>query len=203
MLGAYVTETIQGLSDLVAFQAVGRRRDGFMRAVRGLSADPPRRCSRDLSSQTAQLEIATGLGGLAVAVVGAWLVAEQQLAATTLPLLILLALASFLPISEIAQVSRQLADTIASTRRFYAVHQEVPAVRDGPARPPAPVGGSAIRFAEVGFAYPGARRPALDGVSARHPGRRDGGDRRPVGRRQDDARQPAAALLGPGDRATS
>ncbi len=26
--GAYITETIQGLSDLVAFQAVGRRRDG-------------------------------------------------------------------------------------------------------------------------------------------------------------------------------
>src|SRR6185295_7627396 len=35
LLGAYITETIQGLSDLVAFQAVGRRRDGFMRAVRG------------------------------------------------------------------------------------------------------------------------------------------------------------------------
>ena len=119
---------------------------------------------RDLSSQTAQLEIATGLGGVAVAVVGAGMVAQGQLAATTLPLLILLALASFLPISEIAQVSRQLADTIASTRRYYAVHQEEPAVRDGPARPPAPVGGSAIRFDDVAFAYPGARRPALDGV---------------------------------------
>jgi ABC-type multidrug transport system fused ATPase/permease subunit len=119
----------------------------------------------DLSSQTAQLEIATGLGGLAVASVGAWLVAEHQLAATTLPLLILLALASFLPISEIAQVSRQLADTIASTRRFHAVQHEVPAVQDGPSRPPAPVGGSAIRFEDVGFAYQGARRPALEGVS--------------------------------------
>jgi len=119
----------------------------------------------DLSSQTAQLEIATGLGGLAVASVGAWLVADNQLAATTLPLLILLALASFLPISEIAQVSRQLADTIASTRRLHAVQHEVPAVRDGPARPPAPVGGSAIQFADVGFLYPGARRPALDSVT--------------------------------------
>ncbi len=89
----------------------------------------------DLSSQTAQLEIVTGLGGLAVAVVGAWLVSDGQLAATTLPWMILLALAAFLPISEIAQVSRQLADTIASTRRAYAVHQEEPAVRDGrPAR---------------------------------------------------------------------
>src|SRR5207245_11613329 len=116
------------------------------------------------SPQTAQLEIATGLAGLAVASVGAWLVADNQLAATMLPLLILLALASFLPISEIAQVSRQLADTIASTRRYYAVQREEPAVVDGPLRPPAPAGGSAIRFEGVTFAYPGTRRPALADV---------------------------------------
>jgi ATP-binding cassette subfamily C protein CydCD len=74
-------------------------------------------------------------------------------------------LASFLPISEIAQVSRQLADTIASTRRLFAVHHEKPAVVDGALRPPAPVGGSTIRFDDVDFTYPGARRHALDGVS--------------------------------------
>jgi len=164
MLGAHVTETIQGLSDLVAFQAVERRRDDFMDAV-WVYQQTRLRLLGDLSAQTAQLEIATGLGGLAVAVVGAWLVADHQLAATTLPLLILLALASFLPISEIAQVSRQLADTIAATRRFYAVHHEVPAVRDGPSRPPAPVGGSAVRFEGVAFSYPGARRPALSGIT--------------------------------------
>jgi ATP-binding cassette subfamily C protein CydCD len=164
MLSAYVTETIQGLSDLVAFQAVGGRRAGFMNAV-GEYQRTRVTLLTDLSSQTAQLEITTGLGGLAVAIVGAWLVADQQLAATTLPLLILLALASFLPISEIAQVSRQLADTIASTRRLHAVNAEQPAVSDGPLHPQAPKGGSAIRFEGVGFAYPGARRPALEGVA--------------------------------------
>ncbi len=164
MLGAHVTETIQGLSDLVAFQAVGRRRASFMEAVRDYQKTRLTLLG-DLSSQTAQLEIATGLGGLAVAVTGAWLVADHQLAATTLPLLILLALASFLPISEIAQVSRQLADTIASTRRLHAVAARGAGGADGPARPPAPVGGSAIRFEDVGFAYQGARRPGARGVS--------------------------------------
>jgi ATP-binding cassette subfamily C protein CydCD len=72
-----------------------------------------------------------------------------------------LALASFLPISEIANVSRQLADTIASTRRYYAVQREKPAVVDGSLRPPAPAGGSAIRFEGASFSYPDARRPAL------------------------------------------
>jgi ATP-binding cassette subfamily C protein CydCD len=163
LLGAYVTETIQGLSDLVAFQAVGGRRKGFMGLVRGYQRIRLE-LLRDLSAQTAQLEIVTGLGGLAVAVVGARLAAEHQLAATTLPLLILLALASFLPISEIANVSRQLADTIASTRRYYAVQRENPAVTDGPLHPQAPTGGSAIRFEEVSFSYAGARRPALSGI---------------------------------------
>jgi ATP-binding cassette subfamily B protein len=163
LLSAYVTETIQGLADLVAFQAVAGRRHGFMELVRGYQR-VRLELLRDLSSQTAQLEIVTGLGGLAVAVVGARLAAEHQLTATTLPLLILLALASFLPISEIAQVGRQLADTIASTRRYYAVQREKLAVVDGPLRPPAPVGGSAIRFERVAFAYPGARRPALSDI---------------------------------------
>ncbi len=164
LLGAYVTETIQGLSDLVAFQAVERRRDGFMDAVRSYQTTRLALLS-DLAAQTALFEIATGLGGLAVAVAGAWMVAQHELAPTTLPLLILIALASFLPISEIAQVSRQLADTIASTRRLYAVHHETPPVVDGPLHPPMPAGGSAIRFEHAGFAYPGARRPALEDVS--------------------------------------
>ena len=168
LLGAYVTETIQGLSDLVAFQAVDARRRGFMDLVRGYQKFRLELLS-DLSSQTAQLEIVTGFGGLAVAVVGARLAAEHQLAATTLPLLILLALASFLPISEIANVSRQLADTIASTRRYYAVQRERPPVSDGPLRPPAPMGGSGIRFEGVSFSYPGARRPALSDIQLEIP----------------------------------
>jgi ATP-binding cassette, subfamily B, bacterial len=163
LLGAYVTETIQGLADLVAFQAVDARRRGFMDLVRGYQRIRLE-LLRDLSSQTAQLEIVTGLGGLAVAVIGARLAAEHQLAVTTLPLLILLALASFLPISEIANVSRQLADTIASTRRYYAVQREKPAVTDGPLHPLAPARGSAIRFEGVSFSYAGARRPALSDI---------------------------------------
>jgi ATP-binding cassette, subfamily B, bacterial len=163
LLAGYVTETIQGLSDLVAFQAIGRRREGFMAAVEDYQTVRLQLLG-DLTAQTAQLEICTGLGGLAVAIVGAVLVGEGQLAATTLPLLILLSLSSFLPISEIAQVSRQLADTIASTRRLFAVHHEQPAVVDGVLQPPAPIGGSAIRFEGAGFAYPGARRPALQEV---------------------------------------
>ena len=59
-------------------RSAGRRRRLYGRwcaAISGSASD----LLRDLSSQTAQLEIVTGLGGLAVAVVGARLAAEHQL----------------------------------------------------------------------------------------------------------------------------
>src|SRR5215831_13084988 len=54
LLSAYVTETIQGLSDLVAFQAVAGRRRGFMDLVGGYQK-VRLELLRDLSSQTARL----------------------------------------------------------------------------------------------------------------------------------------------------
>ncbi len=168
-LTAHVGDTIQGLSELVAFQATGRRRAGFMALVRDCHAI---RLAffRDLSAEAAQLEVATGLGGLAVAVVGALLAAQGRLDPAMLPLLTLLAVAAFLPVSEIANVGRQLADTFASSRRLQSVHGEKVPVTDGTVVPPNPPGsGSAIRFAGVGFAYPGSGRAALVGVTLEVP----------------------------------
>ncbi len=163
-LGAFATETIQGLSELVSFAAVGRRREGFMRIARRCQ-DMRLSLLRDLTVQTAGLEVATGLGGLAVAAVGADLVMRGWIAAPTLPLLILVSIAAFLPVSEIAQVGRQLADTIASTRRLHVVHAETVSITDGPLEPASPPGGSGVAFDHVGFTYPGRSVPALRDVS--------------------------------------
>ena len=163
-LGAYVSETIQGMGELVAFNAAGRRRDGFMVAVRQYQVT---RLSllTDLSFQTSALEVATGLGGLAVAATGAVLVHDGWFPPAMLPLLVLISVAAFLPVSEIAQVGRQLADTIASTRRLHVVHAEPVAIRDGAREPAAREGGSAVRFEHVTFTYPGRAREALSDVS--------------------------------------
>jgi ATP-binding cassette subfamily C protein CydCD len=163
-LSAYVSETIQGMGELVAFNAAGRRSAGFMAAVRRYQTT---RLSllADLSFQTAALEVATGLGGLAVAAAGAVLVRNGWLAAGMLPLLVLISVAAFLPVSEIAQVGRQLADTIASTRRLHVVHAEPVVIRDGPIVPEPRRGGSAVRFEHVTFTYPGRARQALSDVS--------------------------------------
>src|SRR6202012_1244562 len=62
-------------------------------------------------------------------------------------------------------VGRQLADTIASTRRLHVVHAEPELITDGPLEPAAPVGGAALSFDDVTFVYPGRGRPALSDVS--------------------------------------
>ncbi|WP_426955066.1 ABC transporter ATP-binding protein [Muricoccus radiodurans] len=163
-MGAHVAETIQGLSDLLAFQAVGARKAAFLSHVAAYR-EHRLALQHDLSRASAGLEIATGLGGLAVAATGAALVAAGRLEAGLLPVAILLAIAAFLPVSEIAQVGRQLADTIASTRRLRTVEREVPTVVDGMQEPATRPGGSAVAFEAVRFAYPDRARPALDGAS--------------------------------------
>jgi ATP-binding cassette subfamily C protein CydCD len=119
----------------------------------------------DLARQAEALEVATGLGGLAIAVVGAYGAAHGWIAPTALPLLILISVAAFLPVSEIAQVGRQLADTIASTRRLHVVHSEPVQVGDGPLEPAVDRGGCALAFDRVSFTYPGRSRRALADVS--------------------------------------
>lgn len=164
LLSAHLAETIQGLSDLVAFSATGRRRDAFLTICQDYQRVRLTLLA-DLSRQSALLEIATGLGGLAVATAGAWWVTQGALAASMLPLLILLSVAAFLPVSEIAQVSRQLADTLASTRRLRTIHDEPVPVVDGPLAPPLTGAGLPLAFEDVTFTYPGRHQPALRSVS--------------------------------------
>ena len=120
----------------------------------------------DLTAQSALLEVATGLGGLAVVVTGAVLVNAGLLESAMLPLLTLLAMAAFLPISEISEVSRQLADTLGSTRRLYAVEHEPVPVNDGPGVAIDRHGGGVpIELNAVDFRYETGNRPALDAAA--------------------------------------
>ena len=130
-LNAHAVDTIQGLGEIIAFERTPERRREFLaRARRHVELRIP--FFRSLTLQNVVLETATGLGGLAVVVTGAWLVSVGRLDPALLPLLALLAMAAFLPVSEIAYIGRQLSDTLGATRRLYAVHWEPVLVRDGP-----------------------------------------------------------------------
>ena len=165
VLNAHVADSIQGLAELTAFQALGRRRDEFQKLSRQCAA-LRLKVLRDISAQDVQLETATAFGGLAVALTGGLLAAGGHFNGVFLPLLTLLATSAFLPVSEIAHVSRQLADTFASAHRLRAVHEEPVMVRDGPGAPVlASQRGGAIALRSVGFTYPQSGRPALTGIT--------------------------------------
>ena len=164
-LNAFTVDSVQGLNEILAFQQVAARRRAFIAKIdyhHGVRMP----YFSDLTAQEAILEAATGLGGLAVIVSGAWLVGHGALQSAYLPLLSILAMAAFLPVSEIAHIGRQLADTLASTRRLFAVHNEPVLITDGPgvqaaARPE----GAAIDVAGVDFHYFGRSRAALRDVA--------------------------------------
>ena len=163
-LNAHALDTVQGLGEVVAFgQERGRGREFAAKTARYVQMRLP--FFRDLTLQTVLQEVAASLGGLAVVMAGADLVDRGELAVGVLPLLTILAMSAFLPISEIAQVGRQLADTLGATRRVYAVHDEEVAVRSGAGVGEAVREAPALAFEDVTFTYPGRTAPALRHVS--------------------------------------
>ena len=164
-LNAHAVDTIQGLGEIIAFQRTPERRAELIsRTEKHHIIRLP--FFRDLTIQTTLFEVATGLGGLAVVVAGARLVDAGRLESGILPLLTLLSMAAFLPISEISNVGRQLADTLGSTRRLYAVDNEPVPVTDGKGVPvpESTVGGLTVVLDAVDFQYEAGNRRALHGV---------------------------------------
>ncbi len=162
-LGAFAVDSVQGLGEIVAFQQEDRRGQQLDRLSQ-THIDLRLPFFRELTLQHAILEILTGLGGLAVVVAGAALASGGRIDPGLLPLLTILAMAAFLPVSEIAQIGRQLADTLGATRRVYALANEPIPVRDGPGVP-AKRGAAELALEKVNFTYPGQTRRALSDAS--------------------------------------
>ncbi|SKA38138.1 ATP-binding cassette, subfamily C, CydCD [Enhydrobacter aerosaccus] len=162
-LGAFAVDSVQGLGEIVAFQQERRRGDRLDQLSQhhiGLRLP----FFRELTLQQSLLEVMTGLGGLSVVVTGAILSSTGAIDPGLLPLLTIIAMAAFLPVSEIAQIGRQLADTLGATRRIYALANEPIPVRDGAGVPPKK-GPAALALEKVNFTYPGQTRRALSDVS--------------------------------------
>jgi ABC-type multidrug transport system fused ATPase/permease subunit len=162
-LGAFAVDSVQGLGEIVAFQQERARGDRLdVLSHRHIALRLP--FFGELTLQHSLLELFTGLGGLAVVVSGGILAGRAALDPALLPVLTLLAMAAFLPVSEIAQIGRQLADTLGATRRLYALANEPVPVTDGRGAPTVN-GAVALTLEQVGFAYPGQARRALSAVT--------------------------------------
>ena len=159
-LNAQMVDSVQGLRTITAFQ----RGPARLAAI----AEQGRRFSvyqlaflRHQALHNAAIEAATGYGGLAVMVTGAWLAAKGAMPPTVLALATVTALAAFSPLTELAKVAKQLAETLAAARRIFAIHDEPVPVRDGPGVPSHQSAPAGLNFEAVTFAYGPGLPPAL------------------------------------------
>jgi len=111
------------------------------------------------------------MGGLAVLTMGVWLKTQGDISRPELILAVILSVAAFAPISDIARTIKQLMETLAAARRLFVVHDEPVPVVDGPGVHVHENGQSsngkapAISFDHVGFSYGHGEAQALHGVS--------------------------------------
>ena len=87
---------------------------------------------KERAFQIGFIEAMTALGGLAVLTVGVWLMTQGSISRPELILAVILSVAAFAPISDIARTMKQLMETLAASRRLFVVHDEPVPVTDGP-----------------------------------------------------------------------
>jgi ATP-binding cassette subfamily C protein CydCD len=162
-LSAHAIDTIQGLAEIVAFQQEGQRGKAFDSLTnRHIGIRLP--FFRELTLQRTILEVLTGWGGLAVVCTGAMLTTYGSFDAGILPLLTILAMSAFLPVSEIAQIGRQLADTLGATRRVYALENEPVIITDGDGEALSDFS-AGFSFRNVSFSYTGRSMSVLQNLN--------------------------------------
>ena len=131
LVHAHIVDSVQGLRTIVAFTygpgrlaeiaANGRDLERRPAAVPAPPGDPERRHrGADGARRPGRAGRRRPAGD------------QGQLAPTLLPLATLLSLSSFGPVTDIAKVAKQLAETLAASRRVFAVHDEPVTVLDGP-----------------------------------------------------------------------
>ena len=153
---AYMVDSIQGMREIVAFGR-GPDRNRELTDKGWDYAGHLVRFQKSQASQIGFMEAMMGLGGLAVLAMGVWLVLDGQIERAALPLVSVLALASFSPVTELARTMKQMMETLAASRRILAVHDERVTVQDGPGvaqlTDGVTAGTPSVDFDDVAFAY--------------------------------------------------
>ena len=148
-----VTESLQGVREVLAFGAADRRRAD----ARALAEDVDAYLGT-LATWTARRRAANGVllvgAVVTVALVGADRVSAGALAWGDYAVAVVLALAVFTPVLAVEGVAPDLEQAFASARRIWRITDAAPATTS-PAHPvPLPDGPLDIRFEGVAFTYP-------------------------------------------------
>ena len=127
---AHMVDSIQGMREIVAF-GQGRSRTAEMVSNSWRFAHFQLRFLKERAFQIGFIEAMTALGGLIVLTVGVWLLTNGSISRPELILSVVLSVAAFAPVSDLARTMKQLMETLAASRRLFAIHDEPVPVTDG------------------------------------------------------------------------
>ncbi|GHD62598.1 thiol reductant ABC exporter subunit CydC [Thalassobaculum fulvum] len=162
-------DLVQGMADLAANQALDRQAAVIAEAEAGHEAALHRQAAISAAG-TAATQLVSQLA--LVAVVLGWAALASGAGGTPLvAVAVLVTLAAFEAVAPLPLAWQLLGRTKAAARRIREVAEAAPAVCD-PVRKGPPPASNALALEAVSFRYPGAERPALDGVDLAVP---DGG----------------------------
>ena len=168
-LSAHTVESLQGLSELLNYQATDSRRRQFVDLIEQHKRQ--RMAFFKVSAgQSVLVDFITLSSALLLLLLATPMVTNGSLDAVYLPLIALAAVAAFLPVIEVADVGRQLSETLAATSRLMQVQQAVPAVQDNSkSQQHVPVvqglASPKVEFRNLSFCYNAEEDDALNNVN--------------------------------------
>ena len=112
---AHMVDSIQGMREISAF-GQGPARTAEMVANSWRFAHYQLRFLKERAFQIGFIEAMTALGELAVLTVGVWLLTNDNISRPQLILAVILSVAAFAPVSDIARTMKQLMETLAAAR---------------------------------------------------------------------------------------
>ena len=128
-MSAHTVESLQGLAQILNYQASDERKASFESLIEQHKTH--RSGFFSISAlQSASVEFITLCAALVMLVIATPLANAGVFDAGYLPLIALASVAAFLPVIEVADVGRQLSETLAATSRLMQVEEAEPAVLD-------------------------------------------------------------------------
>jgi|FLYL01.1.fsa_nt_gi ABC-type transport system involved in cytochrome bd biosynthesis fused ATPase/permease subunit len=158
LASAEITETVQGLRDVVLMGAEQMRADR-LREISGRLTDLRLRLAHVASFRTAVSELAAGIGLVAVAAAGYGLLSSGSVSTEGLAVAVAVTWGVFGPVRALEGLVPDLAEAVASARRVFELIDS-PSPTSGPGSPP-PVRHH-LAVERVVFGYR-PERPILDG----------------------------------------
>ncbi len=161
-LRTQAVDTVQGLAELIAFDADARQARAFEQTDQAWQQAQDA-LHRAQSPAEAGIGLLSRLALWGVLLLAIPLVRDARLDGPQLAMLALFTLAGFEALLPLPAAFGAMGETAEAARRLFGIADTPPPVRE-PARPRPPPQQGELRFEGVGLRYPGTERPALTDI---------------------------------------